>query len=109
MAKLAKFANLLVERRGPRLYVALNRPQARNALSREMVAELSTVAELLEESLDLGSQALVAQPKGTLAMDPLTALDPGKFLTTPGLWIGLAFAAIFLAAAVRLRRYREPI
>jgi hypothetical protein len=25
------------------------------------------------------------------------------------LWIGLAVAAAFLAAAVRLRRYREPI
>jgi hypothetical protein len=35
--------------------------------------------------------------------------DPAKFLSTPGLWIGLAFAAAFLAAAVRLRRYREPI
>jgi ABC-2 type transport system permease protein len=30
-------------------------------------------------------------------------------LGSPGFWIGLVFAAIFLAAAVRLRRYREPI
>jgi ABC-2 type transport system permease protein len=40
---------------------------------------------------------------------PLTQLDPGRFLSSPGLWIGLAVAAAFLAAAVRLRRYREPI
>ena len=40
---------------------------------------------------------------------PLTALDVGNFLISPGLWIGLAFAALFPAAAVRLRRYREPI
>jgi ABC-2 type transport system permease protein len=40
---------------------------------------------------------------------PLTQLAPGKFLTTPGLWIGLIVAAIFLGAAVRLRRYRGPI
>jgi ABC-2 type transport system permease protein len=40
---------------------------------------------------------------------PLAQLTPGKFLSAPGLWIGLAFAAIFLAVAVRLRRYREPI
>jgi hypothetical protein len=32
-----------------------------------------------------------------------------QFFSTPGLWIGLAVAAIFLATAVRLRRYREPI
>jgi ABC-2 type transport system permease protein len=40
---------------------------------------------------------------------PLAQITPGRFLSSPGLWIGLAFAAIFLAAAVRLRRYREPI
>jgi len=40
---------------------------------------------------------------------PLMTFDPAKFLSTPGLWIGLAVAAAFLAAAVRLRRYREPI
>lgn len=43
-----------------------------------------------------------------MAMNPLMSLAPGKFLSTPGLWTGLASAAIFLAAAVRLRRYREP-
>ena len=40
---------------------------------------------------------------------PLEVLTPGKFLSSPGLWIGLIVAAAFIAAAVRLRRYREPI
>ncbi len=40
---------------------------------------------------------------------PLTQLAPGRFLSSPGLWIGLAFAAACIAVAVRLRRYREPI
>jgi ABC-2 type transport system permease protein len=40
---------------------------------------------------------------------PLAQITPGRFLSSPGLWIGLAFAAAFLAGAVRLRRYREPI
>ncbi len=52
-------------------------------------------------------QAFVFKANGSL--DSLTQLTPGRFLSTPGLWIGLAFAAIFLAAAVRLRRNREPI
>jgi ABC-2 type transport system permease protein len=43
------------------------------------------------------------------SMDPLMHLTPGKFLSTPGLWMGLAFFAVCIAAAVRLRRYREPI
>jgi hypothetical protein len=39
----------------------------------------------------------------------VSQLAPGRFLASPGLWIGLALAVAFLAAAVRLRRYREPI
>jgi ABC-2 type transport system permease protein len=36
-------------------------------------------------------------------------LTPGRYLSTPGLWIGLVFAAAFIAAAVRLRRCRGPL
>ena len=53
-----------------------------------------------------GTEAIMAPD--TLPMNPMTHLTPGKFLTTPGLWIGLAVTAAFLAAAVRLRRYRGP-
>jgi ABC-2 type transport system permease protein len=40
---------------------------------------------------------------------PLEQLAPGRFLSSPGLWFGLLFAAIFFVLAVRLRRYREPL
>ena len=36
-------------------------------------------------------------------------LTPLKYLSAPGLWIGLLFAAVFVAIAVRQRRYRGPI
>ena len=55
------------------------------------------------------AQAAIVQPKGSPPIDPMSALTPGRFLATPGLWFGLIFAAVFLAAAVRLRRYREPM
>jgi ABC-2 type transport system permease protein len=54
-------------------------------------------------------------PEGTgfaassTSMHALTHLTPGHFLMSPGLWIGLAITAVFLAAAVQLRRYRGPI
>ena len=42
-------------------------------------------------------------------IDSLAQLTPGRYLSSPGLWLGLVFAAAFLAAAVRLRRYRGPL
>jgi ABC-2 type transport system permease protein len=34
---------------------------------------------------------------------------PGRYLSSPSLWIGLVFALAFIFAAVRLRRYRGPL
>jgi ABC-2 type transport system permease protein len=42
-------------------------------------------------------------------VDRLTQFDPVKFLSTPGLWIGLVIAAVFLIGAIRLRRDRGPL
>jgi ABC-2 type transport system permease protein len=43
------------------------------------------------------------------SIDRVWQLTPGKFLSTPGLWAGLIFAALCVMAAVRLRRSREPL
>ena len=42
-------------------------------------------------------------------IDSLAQLTPGRYLSTPGLWLGLVFAVICIAAAIRLRRYRGPL
>jgi len=58
----------------------------------------------------LGAAPTVASTSADMfPTDPMTHISPAHFLGSPGLWIGLALAAVFLAAAVRLRRYREPI
>ena len=44
---------LLLARDGPRLTIALNRPEARNALNHEMVQELSTLVDYLESARDI--------------------------------------------------------
>jgi len=36
-------------------------------------------------------------------------VTPGRYLSSPALWIGLVFAALFVAAAIRQRRYRGPL
>jgi hypothetical protein len=38
----------------------------------------------------------------------MAAMAPVQFLASPGLWGGLFVAALFLAAAIQLRRYRTP-
>lgn len=53
--------------------------------------------------------ALRHGPKGTPILDSLSQLTPGRYLITPGLWLGLLFAAICLALVVRLRRHQGPI
>jgi ABC-2 type transport system permease protein len=42
-------------------------------------------------------------------MDFMATLIPQHFFSEPGLWIGLAVAAAFVAGAVRLRRCKGPI
>jgi ABC-2 type transport system permease protein len=63
----------------------------------------------------VGSRLMGAAPTvastspGMFPTDPMTHIAPAHFLSSPGLWIGLAIAAAFLAAAVRMRRYQGPI
>jgi ABC-2 type transport system permease protein len=54
----------------------------------------------------VGEAFVFKAPHGT---DSLERLTPLNFLSSPGLWIGLIFAAIFITTAVRLRRDREPV
>jgi ABC-2 type transport system permease protein len=64
-------------------------------------------ANLLLSQLSGGSEAVPMA--GRMPIDAGMQFTPGHFLLTPGLWIGLAVGAAFLAGAVRLRHTREPI
>jgi ABC-2 type transport system permease protein len=66
----------------------------------------SHFATFLLDRLTGGAEAITAA--GGMPIDPGMHLTLGRYLSTPGLWIGLAFTAICLAGAVRLRRYRGP-
>src|SRR5271167_5128070 len=77
------------------------------ALVEKMAFNTTHFAGMLVNRMGGGAEAVTAP--GSVPMDPMTHLTPGHFLSSPGLWIGLAMAAAFLAAAVRLRRYQGPI
>jgi ABC-2 type transport system permease protein len=68
----------------------------------------SYFGSMLMYQLSGGGTEAMTMPD-TMPMDPMTHVTPGHFLASPALWIGLIVTAAFLAAAVRLRRYRDPM
>lgn len=56
-----------------------------------------------------GSRSVTTSAPGGMMIDPMTThVTAGRFVAAPDFWIGLALTAVFLAAAVRLRRYQVP-
>ena len=59
--------------------------------------------------LGFAPNAFAFGPHRGVSIHSLVQLTPGRYLSTPGLWLGLIFAALCVAAAIRLRRYRGPL
>jgi ABC-2 type transport system permease protein len=93
-------------RRAPFLWAIL--PPLALGIFEKVAFHSSYFFELLNGRFSGGSDAVTSMV-GNFPFHPGMQLAPGAFLAAPGLWTGLVFAAIFLAAAVRLRHYREPI
>ena len=77
-------------------------------LALEHVLPARPVSSLLQYRV-IGAMQLAFGPNGGGDVDRISDLSPGKFLSSPSLWLGLIFAAACLAMAIRLRRNREPI
>jgi len=92
-------------RRAPFLWVAL--PPLAIYIFEKMAFHTSYFAQFLNNRFSGGQEAM-GNMRGDFPLDPWTHLTPGAFLASPGLWIGLVFTALFLYAAARLRRNREP-
>jgi ABC-2 type transport system permease protein len=93
-------------RRAPFLWAVL--PPIVIAVVEKIAFNTSHFASLLGRRFSGGGQSGGFE-QGHMSMVPLSQLGVGQFLVSPGLWSGLLVAAVFLAIAVRLRRYREPI
>jgi ABC-2 type transport system permease protein len=90
-------------RRAPFLWAVL--PPLAIGVFEKIAFHSSHFADLLLYRVGGGSEGM----QSNFPMQPGMHSAPWNFLSSPGLWFGLIAAAIFLAAAARLRRYREPI
>ena len=93
-------------RRTPFLWAVL--PPLAIGIFEKVAFHSSHFVALLQDRVSGGTSATDSM-EGGFPIGPGMHFALGKFLSDPGLWIGLAFAAIFLAGAVRLRRYQGPI
>lgn len=94
-------------RRAPILWATL--PVAAVLIIEKLVFNTSAFAHMLLSRLGGGPGAIEYPPPGNMPIEAPTLANLGAFLASPGLWIGLAVCAAFLAAAVRVRRYQEPV
>lgn len=75
----------------------------------EFVLFRTTHFMMLVASRLIGSAPAAANRPEIFPTNPMTHIMPVHFIFSPGLWIGLAVTAAFLAGAVRVRRYRGPM
>jgi ABC-2 type transport system permease protein len=94
-------------RRAAFLWAAL--PVAAILIIEKLIFGTTIFARMLLSQLGGGAEALPFPPQGSMPLQAPTLANLGVFLTSPGLWIGLAVFAAFLAGAVWVRRRQGPI
>ncbi len=94
-------------RRATFLWVIL--PVVAILILEKLVFDSAAFAHILLARLGGGPAAVPFPPPHNMPMEAPTLANLGAFLASPGLWIGSAICAIFLAAAARLRKYQGPI
>jgi ABC-2 type transport system permease protein len=92
-------------RRVPILWAAL--PPLTIGIVEKVAFNTTYFGSLIGSRFTGGAEGIAIMENGR-AMDPMMLFAPLHFLINPGLWIGLAVTTAFLAAAVRMRRYRGP-
>jgi ABC-2 type transport system permease protein len=92
-------------RRAPLLWATL--PLLAVSIVEKIAFHTSYFAEMLKDRL--GRPDSLSFSVGKMSADSLLEMSPWHFLISPALWIGLAVAVVFFAAAVQMRRYRGPM
>jgi ABC-2 type transport system permease protein len=94
-------------RRAPLLWAVL--PVLAIGGAERIVFQSWQVLEIAGSRLIGAAPAFQMTPPEKFPSGPMTHITLVRFVSSYGLWLGLILAAVFLAAAVRLRRERGPI
>ena len=98
-------------KRAPFLWAVL--PPLGLAIAEKLAFGTTAIGGLIESRVFGGFEAAFVTPKRPQpGMNPMAwspHIDAAKFVSSPGLWLGLLVAAGLVAATVWLRRNREPI
>jgi len=94
-------------RRAPLVWAVI--PPLAIGIFERLVFHTSHFAEFIGSRFSGGPEMDTSAYDGGFPFHHGVHLTPGHFLMSSGLWIGLVFAAAFLWAAARIRRYREPV
>ena len=87
--------------------MGLSPPLALITLER-IVFNTTHFADMLHRRFAGGMETGPGLP-GSMPIDPGMQITLGHYLSAPGLWLGFLVTAVFLVAAVQLRRYREVL
>jgi ABC-2 type transport system permease protein len=91
-------------RRAPFLWAVL--PPVAIGIVEKVAFNTTYFADLLGWLFGGGDSTMTAA--NSFPISPNAHVMPLRFLGSPDLWAGLILAAVFLLAAARMRRYREP-
>ena len=92
-------------RRVPFLWAVL--PPVAIGIVEKVAFNTTHFADLLGWLFGSGGDGSMAAANG-FPIGPTAHVMPATMLGQPSLWVGLLFSAMFLLAAARMRRYREP-
>ncbi len=94
-------------KRMPFLWAAL--PPLALGLLEKIAFGTTHFAKFLQHRFTSGPEAMMMSAPHEWPINTMMHITPLRYLTSPGLYLGLAVTAAFLGLAVRLRRYRDPI
>jgi enoyl-CoA hydratase len=101
MTVATTYETILVETHGPVGLIRLNRPQALNALSAQLIRDLNAALDVFEAAEDIGALVLTGSPRAFAAGADIAEMQPKTSVS--------AYLENFIGDWERLSKMRKPV